>query len=45
MLDCCFRNISNNIIYDIIKDVEDMKKNYFLTKKDNWYNYIFGKMY
>ena len=33
MLDCCFRNIYNNIIYDIIEDVEDVKKKLFSNKK------------
>ena len=45
ILDCCFRDTSDKIIYDVAEDVEDVKKNYFPTKKHNWYNYTFGKIY
>ena len=31
-LDCGFRDTSEKIIYDVVEDVEDVKKNYFPTK-------------
>ena len=39
---CGFRNTSEKIIYDVVEDVEDVKKKLFSNKK---YNYTFGKMY
>ena len=32
-LDCCFRDTSDKIIYDVVEDVEDVKKKLFSNKK------------